>query len=151
MKLTQSLAFIITGVVSFVIPFALADFDLKSLIQIGHSDTVINTTLHACPGAAQFGCECRAGATISSGGKELQVITESLISFSVDPGLCGMGKLDVYNQNNGSWTVYVSGGDGTIRGTCSPERASIPCDQIGFNVSGVLYCISDICHRSDAV
>ena len=70
------------------------------------------------------------GVNVSSSGKKLEVINESLISFSVNSGLCGMGELTVYNQNNGSWIIMSGGlGNGSIQGTCNPKlgQASSTC------------------------
>ena len=153
MKLTQSLAFMITGGASFVIPFALAHFDLRMVVT--SSRFIVGDALEACPGSSNFGCDCSAGGVkFSSSAKTLEAVGGNQTFFSVDSGLCGMGKLDLYpdEQSSGSWIVYESGGNGTIQGTCSRSTASLVCSvkhtlytNERTTVDELLKCNSGIC------
>lgn len=71
-------------------------------------------------------------------------------SFSLNDGLCGMGKLDFYYRSEkGHWEFYVSGGDGSLQGTCYSNSASDWCVRKGSLLStdytDKLVCYSYIC------
>ena len=150
MKLTQSLAFIITGA-SFVIPFALAGF----VIRIRYS-TVENgydiAELEACGPSKNLGCDCPQQAVSVS-------YNASGNKMSVDSGLCGMGKLDVYLLPNSSWEIFVNNGNGSSIGMCNtvpgasastPLLDPVPCldllSGVALNVGKLFSCVSNICN-----
>ena len=125
MKLAQQLAFIITGIASFLIPFALADFHLLKIFNSNEAKGVIL----ACP-SKKYGCDCFLGsidaAAVWSGNTivkgNLPVSGFSVGSPGRVVGLCGSPiLLDVYNLGNGTHAIYVHGGNGTLQGTCKPN------------------------------
>ena len=135
MKLTQLLAFIITGA-SFVIPFALAGFAIR-VNNNTHENGVNSVDREACS-TEDFGCDCSH--------PPVTVTSDSDIKMTVDAGLCGMGKLDVYQLPNSSWELYVNGGNGIRRGICNAvSDASCLLCGVATNILKLLYCISDIC------
>ncbi|KAJ2980381.1 hypothetical protein NQ176_g2680 [Zarea fungicola] len=75
--------------------------------------------------------------------------------FSLNAGLCGMGKLDFYYRDNlGHWEFYVNGGDGTLQGTCYKATGSGlrklcggPFTLISTTYTDELWCYSYICGR----
>ena len=140
MKLAQSLAFIITGA-SFVIPFALAGFAIRGHYAT-HEDGHIYADLEACP-SENFGCDCSQQAVAVTSDSDT-----SVKKMTVDPGLCGMGKLDVTQLPNSSWGLSVNGGDGSSRGICNAVPGSdAPCllSGVATTIVKLLNCTSDIC------
>ena len=73
--------------------------------------------------------------------------------MTVDSGLCGMGKWDVYQLvTNSSWGLFVNDGDGSPRGICNtvpgavgPMQVPVPCflSGVALNVDKLFSCISD--------
>ena len=143
MKLTQSLAFIITGGASFIIPFALANFTI--ITTYSYSNGGGGGNLEACP-SKNSGCDCSQPAVNVA-------YDDSAQKMTIDSGLCGMGKLDVYLLvTNSSWQIFVDG-DASPRGICNtvpgavgPMPVPVLCAPGGFpNVGKLFSCISDIC------
>jgi hypothetical protein len=48
--------------------------------------------------------------------------------FQVD-SVCGVGPLDFWKQDNGSWLVYKKDGNGDLQGECWPANAN-PNDDV---------------------
>ena len=140
MKLAQSLALIITGSASFVIPFALAGgFHIGKVTQ---PDVTSYAT--ACD-SDNFACSCFKQSTYNNPGASVSQNAEGIISIA--KGLCGAGKLNLYyNQSDGSWIIYYDRGNGTSQGTCYPTSATLPCDHNSV-VNDFLICYSpNICN-----
>ena len=149
MKLAQSLALIITGSASFVIPFALASGLHLGVVQIPHAYAFVT----ACP-ASHYDCSCfkdgTNGAMVTFVGQSFPPPAGPDISFSINSGLCGLGKLDSYSNSDGNWDIYEHKGNGTVLATCYPTTSNIlTCDH-GTEVNDKLICYgtsnSNICN-----
>ena len=155
MKLAQSLALIITGSASFMIPFALASLFLA---VADNTNFPGSETLTACP--LKFNaCEClrQSGYIVQSFegfGALFGVFPDDFSEFYTQPGLCGSGQLDFRQpKNDGSnsnWTIYNHNGDGTGQGTCTANRlaTNLTCPN-SFTGSSIVYdivtCSTKIC------
>ena len=64
--------------------------------------------------------------------------------FFVEAGLCGMGQLNFYKQDDGTWKFYVDNGDGTLQGTCFQNQGRTTCPA-GKVYLEQLVCYSNIC------
>ena len=153
MKLAQSLALIITGSASFLIPFALAEFRLI----IAQPDNSKFTSVWAVPGPAEsFDCSSfddnsadphtpKNGVKVSidyiTGGFPLS------LHVSTDPGLCGLGQLDFYRKNeHDNFLFYLDKGNGTSLGTCYPNtNSSKTCSKVTLLAAG-FDCNTLICN-----
>jgi hypothetical protein len=70
--------------------------------------------------------------------------------FSVEAGMCGASKLDIYySSGNNIWNSYNSGGDGTVLGTCTSNQGmdGNECGVLFGSsvVRGELYCDTYLC------
>ena len=147
MKLAQSLgALIITGSASFVIPFALASFHVATIRideGVGSDASRLLKTL-ACP-AYLYHCLC----FVKNNRDSVGVIPgpfDGQHNVSIVSGLCGMGKLNLFKNSDGSWYIYVDKGNGTIVGTCYPNTAYLTCnDGVDTTIVDNLVCYSNIC------
>ena len=142
MKPAQSLALIITSA-SFIIPFALAQFEVsKSIDQktgaVGIAACALGHDGCNCSPFGQYGAYILSNAT----GTELPVASLPADTFSVGRGFCGSTNMyDFYNRSNGIWEFYVDHGNGTALGTCSPtESPPTICINNGSEVYKLLDC-----------
>ena len=150
MKLAQSLA-LITGSASFVVPFALADIYVSGYVKtnsIGFTHSsgslfAIPKDFDPCDCASKGDC---APKVLDGGGKEVKKLPNNF--FSVDSGLCGLGKLNFYQEKDGSGKYYLDGGNGTLLGNCNSTMDNRGCTYSGvFSKTFVqhqLSCTSDI-------
>ena len=107
----------------------------------------------ACP-SNYYGCKCY-GYIAANADRGVQTsddrTPEGHTTFSLNAGLCGMGKLDFYyRQAQNVWEFYVSGGDGSLQGTCFDNRADLDwCSRDGTALTTIyddkLVCYSYIC------
>jgi hypothetical protein len=101
----------------------------------------------ACP-SNYYNCDCFA-----VGHRRAEVEThgtgtiDGLTFFQMKPSLCGMGTMNFYQQDDGSWQFYIDGGDGTVQGTCYGNNAETTCTSEADNliVTDKLVCYSYIC------
>jgi hypothetical protein len=133
----QSFALLIGA--SFTIPSALANFHVIQGIAPGGG-----AGLEACP-SNYYNCNC-----LKNGDRAAQVLVNgqgvgSLPNnfFSIKAGLCGLPQLNFYKNGNGAWDFYINNGDGSLQGTCYPNRATTTCS--GFYFSDQLVCYSYVC------
>ena len=147
MKLAQSLALIITGSASFVIPLALAQFHVVLVIPpLAYSRFVA-----ACP-SYSYNCACfydgfnrSLGPTYPQGNQD----GFPKNSFSVNSGLCGfLGVLNFYLNSDGTWSIYEDKGNATSLGTCYPTTVhkTCPIDRAYVIIDDSLVCYSNICN-----
>ena len=125
MKLAQSLALIITGGASFVIPFALANIHVIQWTALNGTETLI-----ACP-SEDYGCDCSPGGpygagVVSDDGAQLTSLPGPGGHFSVQSPFCGSNS-SYYFYNNGTsgrWDIHVQSGTGSLQGNCYPNTES---------------------------
>ena len=146
MKLAQSLALIITGSASFVIPFALAQVQISKFV-----DETGAAGIAACA-PNHYGCDCspigiNAAFIVSNPTTGLVVPSLPEHTFSINFGFCGNGVwYDFYNRSDASgiWDSYVHNGNGSVQGTCHPNTESTPtrCTD-GFYVNNTVSDLLD--------
>ncbi|KAJ2968258.1 hypothetical protein NQ176_g9271 [Zarea fungicola] len=117
-----------------------------------NSPVISWTDYVACP-SNYFGCKCYGGisATADRGVSTTRNKSPSGDSFSLNAGLCGMGKLDFYwRQNLQKWEFFGSNGDGKVKGECYPNSTHDLCflrtgTAVTVNYYDKLVCYSYIC------
>ena len=103
----------------------LADFHVGEQFGVaaGPTDPIEITRYLACP-SDYYNCRCFGSIRPDRGVFIEGGQTPDSATFSLNAGLCGMGKLDFYyRQSKGAWDFYVSGGDGSLQGTCYRNSA----------------------------
>ncbi|KAM0453332.1 hypothetical protein ACHAPV_006105 [Trichoderma viride] len=133
---------------------AVADFHILTgpcSIAPGWGGSLSDATM-ACP-SNYYNCNClldgdRAGHVINGETPKVGITNTGSNYFKLD-GMCGVGNMDFYLQGDGSWLFYISGGDGSVQGTCYNGDNSIK-DCNGFSAacsfSNILVCYSYICN-----
>ena len=129
---------------SALLGFAEADFHIFQGQQTGGGQGT-----GACP-SNYYNCDCFA-----VGHRRAEVQTygtgtiDGMTFFQMEPGLCGMGTMNFYQQDDGSWQFYVDGGDGTVQGTCYGNNAESTCTSDADNlvINDKLVCYSYICEE----
>ena len=145
MKLAQSLALIITGSASFVIPFALAQFHITKF-----DDSIYGQTSILACSSKTYGCDCfSSAAKVMVEGEEAKSLPDT--AFYIESGLCGSASSYVFFlQSDGRWNFYVVDGNGVLQhpsqGTCYPNTAT-PTTCSGLHAYTKVYdqlvCYSD--------
>ena len=131
MKLPQSLALIITGSASFLIPFALASFRLID-VHPDHLTPKLND-IWAIP-SDPFDCSIFSDSNpetgIPSNGVKVRIgagagtFPTSNMLYS-ESEICGLGKLNFYrNKTDGTFQYYLDKGNGSSLGTCTTNTNS---------------------------
>ena len=152
MKLTQSLALIITGSASFVITFVAASsgFDIKKVSNVLDGN-VYFVAFSFENNSCDFFQQGNGSANISSDDKV--ALKRVPPKFQVR-GLCGSEQLDFYQKIRGSidsskWDYYNHKEDGSLQGSC--YRAvpnNVTCSSTDLNitvrVNNELVCINRI-------
>ena len=151
MKLAQSLALIITGSASFIIPFALASsFQVVSMFN---NQSQLGGRFVALP-SNNFNCEFFQGGMDGAGNVSFngRVVEDGSLpaAFNVLPGLCGGSQqLDLY-QTSGTrnFEVYVHEGSGVSQATCYPDQANLTCSPNSPNSDSVRVFDQLICNST---
>ncbi|KAH8812848.1 hypothetical protein F5884DRAFT_317650 [Xylogone sp. PMI_703] len=106
----------------------------------------------ACP-SNYYNCDCinggdRAGH-LQDGDTPVDGITTTDSDYFQISGMCGVGAMNFYKNDDNSWTFYLDGGDGSVQGTCYAGDNSIKdCNSFSAacSVSNILVCYSYICN-----
>ena len=128
MKLAQSLALIITGSASFIIPFALASG--FHVVEIFYPIKLLGGMFVACS-SNDLTCDFFLEGIIGAGNVSFddRVVADGSLPgyFKVSPGLCfGSQQLDFFQKyGTSNYDIYYHGGNGTSQGTCYPNKANI--------------------------
>ncbi|KAN0085502.1 hypothetical protein V8E54_001969 [Elaphomyces granulatus] len=134
-----------------LLPPTLADFHIGEQFGIvGSGDDPPTITKYiACP-SNYYNCNCFGSLKSERGVFIPGGDNPGSATFSLNPGLCGMGKLDFYYQaDKGVWDFYISDGNGEVQGTC--YRNSAAKQYCGFppfykfQYTDSLVCYSYIC------
>jgi len=129
----------------------LADFHIGQQDGVSASldpkKPILTTDYPACP-SNYYNCKCYGSIHPDRGVFTVHGQSPGSATFSLSAGLCGMGKLDFYyRQSKGGWDFYVSGGDGSLQGTCYSNSDTEDCYSLGFSATyhDSLVCYSYIC------
>jgi hypothetical protein len=129
----------------------LADFHIGEQFGVYGSqpDPPTGTKYVACP-SNYYNCNCFGRINPDRGVFIQGGQNPGSATFSLDAGLCGMGQLNFYYQDNkGGWDFYVNDGDGSLQGTCYPNSDSKICSLpfvYTFKYTDSLVCYSYICN-----
>ena len=144
MKLTQSLALIITGSASFVIPFVAASsgFDIKKVSNV-LDGSVYFVALALQNNSCDFFQQGNGAANISSNDK---VALKSVPPKFQVRGLCGSEQLDFYQKkiqasidssiDSSKWDYYYHEEDGSLQGSCFRSIPNnVTCSSTDLNIT----------------
>jgi hypothetical protein len=128
----------------------LADFHIgqQDGVSAGPKEPISTTDYLACP-SNYYNCKCYGSIHPDRGVFTVRGQSPGSATFSLSAGLCGMGQLDFYyRQSKGGWDFYVSGGDGSLQGTCYSNSDTETCYSLGFLATyyDSLVCYSYICN-----
>ncbi|KAJ2980438.1 hypothetical protein NQ176_g2642 [Zarea fungicola] len=136
---------------------SLANFHIgkadKETNPVSKDSPILNWTDYvACP-SNYFGCKCYGGIspTADRGVSTARNAAPEGTFFSLNAGLCGMGKLDFYYQvDQNRWDFYEAGGDGKVKGECYPNHTHDLCSlktgtAVTVNYYDELVCYSFVC------
>ena len=154
MKLTQSLALIITGSASFVIPFVAASsgFDIKKVSNVLDGSVYFVALAILQNNSCDFFQQGNGAANISSNDK---VALKSVPPKFQVRGLCGSEQLDFYQKkirasiDSSKWDYYYHKEDGSLQGSCFRSIPNnVTCSSTDLNitvrVNDELVCINRI-------
>lgn len=99
-----------------------------------------NNQVEACP-SNYYNCNCFFFNDRTGYGPRQDLLGQD---FSIQAGLCGLPQLNFYGNEDGTYTFYINGGDGTAQGQCYPNTASLNCGGEGY-YDDRLVCYSYIC------
>ncbi|KAL6860852.1 hypothetical protein J3F83DRAFT_717163 [Trichoderma novae-zelandiae] len=105
----------------------------------------------ACP-SNYYNCDCMLNGDrashVVSGQTPKYGLTDTGSSYFELGGMCGVGDMNFYLQDDGTWLFYIAGGDGSVQGTCYAGDNSIKdCNAFSAacSLSNILVCYSYIC------
>ncbi|KAJ7465240.1 hypothetical protein FB451DRAFT_1263012 [Mycena latifolia] len=132
---------------------AYADFHFLSCVSSGGSATLSNPTI-AVPASSLGSCDGILGPTTVTLQNLTQPVGKASV-FSID-NFCDARRLDVYLASSDLLGIFVSGGDGTLIGECSPSpprNFSCSSQSLSLDCSDSWTCFSGICEapREDSV
>ena len=125
----------------FVIPFALADIHVYTI----HIDDGVggDAGTRACP--SNF-YDCNYFTDLRHSEAVLPGPFDGQHNVAILSGLCNMGQLNLFINSDGTWSMYVDKGNGTIVGTCYPNTANTTCHSAVYKtIVDKLVCYTNIC------
>ena len=128
------------------IPHALADFHIATTETFDNSGLIATYRMQACP-SNYYNCECFGNGDREGSFGDVNYWGD----FTMDAGFCGMGKMDFYPDGDALINFYISGGDGTAIGYCTPNTGDSlncwtgPADGT-VTVFDEWYCHSYVCN-----
>jgi len=122
-----------------------ANFHISNGVLFGGG---VGEALFACP-SNNWDCSCFADGNGQIGVNAYGSLSlKGVEFFYVDKGLCGMGQLNFYlNDDKTTYNFYVNDGDGSLQGQCWPNSAGASCSNGAqhLSITDQLVCYSYIC------